>query len=108
MQRLALEFSVNLHYKEYTHFDGGRGWRPASTPYRWEKRRMAKIARRNAEVVVQEYFDVGPDLELEALLQFWVAYLMWVDNVRFEQVMFEFLRPDCSGPGYCNICDGKE
>ncbi len=108
MVRLALEFSVNLHYKEITHFDGTQGWRPANTPYRWEKRRMAKLSRRNGREVVAEYDETGPDLELQAQLQLWVAYLLWLEAWNFAQVMLDFLRPDCDGPGYCHICDGKD
>ena len=55
MPRLAAEISNHLLYKEYTHCDGGRGWRPAETTYRWEKRRMAKLSRRNARVIIGEY-----------------------------------------------------
>ena len=113
---LELEFSPNLHYKELTHSSSvGRGtrrrndhgWRD-TTSYRWEKREMAKTRRRNGKRVVAEYFEVGPDLELAALLEFWVAYLLWIDDMRFEKIFADFMRPMCSGPGYCNICDGKE
>lgn len=108
MTRLALEFSTNLHYKEHTHFDGNQGWRPANTPYRWEKRRMAKLSRRNGREIVAEYSDSGPDLELAALLELWVAYLLWLDKLYFIQAFSMLMQPDCDGPGYCHICDGKE
>jgi hypothetical protein len=108
MTRLVVEFSPNLHYKELTHFDGGRGWRPATTPYRWEKRRMAKLSRRNGREIVAEYSDVGPDLELAALLELWVAYLLFLDKLYFIQAFSMLMQPACDGPGYCAICDGKE
>jgi hypothetical protein len=104
---LALEISYNLLYKEYTHCDGGRGWKPASTIYRWEKRRMAKVSRRNGRKVVAEYADaVG--MELQEQLLFLLAYLSFVEDQEFAKVMVEFMRPMCSGPGNCHICDGKE
>lgn len=108
MTRLAVEFSDNLHYKEITHQDGGRGWRPASTVYRWEKRRMAKLSRRNGREIVAEYGDSGPDLELAALLELWVAYLLFLDAMWFMQTFSMLMQPFCDGPGMCHICDGKE
>lgn len=108
MTRLVLEYSDSLHYKEITHYDGGRGWRPDETVYRWEKRRMAKRSRRNGREIVAEYSDIGPDLELAALLELWVAYVLFLENLEFARVFVDFMRPACSGPGYCNICDGKE
>ena len=112
MPRLAIEFSYSLAYKEYTHHDGGHGWTKSGNQcrgiYRWEKRRMAKLSRRNAQVIVAEYSETGPDLELAALLELWVAYLLFLDTLAFAKAMVEFMRPDCSGPGYCNICDSKE
>ena len=69
---------------------------------------MAKLSRRNGREIVAEYSDCGPDLELAALLEFWVAYLLWLEATEFARVMVAFLRPDCDGPGYCHICDGKE
>jgi hypothetical protein len=110
--RLALEFSVNLRYKEITHHDGGHGWTKSGSrgraTYRWEKRRMAKLSRRNGREIIAEYSDSGPDLELAALLELWVAYLLFLENLEFARVFVDFMRPACDGPGYCHICDGKE
>jgi len=111
MTRLALEFSVNLHYKEVTHHDGGHGWTKSGsrgrTTYRIEKRRMAKVSRRNGKELIAEYSDTGPDLELAALLSLWVAYVLFLEDLAFAKVMLDFMRPGCDGPGYCHICDGK-
>ena len=107
MARLVLEYSDSLYYKELTHFDGTRGWRPATTPYRWEKRRMSKVSRRNGKEIVAEYSDSGPDLELAALLELWVAYLLFLDKLYFIQAFSMLMQPDCDGPGYCSICDRK-
>jgi len=106
MVRLALEFSPNLHYKEITHFDGGRGWRPATTPYRWEKRRMAKLSRRNGREIVAEYSETGPDLELHTQLQLWVAYLLWLDKQAFYAAFSGLYSSEC-GDSYCSICGSE-
>jgi len=105
MTGLAVEFSPNLLYKEYTHCDGGRGWKPASTIYRWEKRRMAKLSRRNGRKVVAEYGD-AVDMELQEQLLFTLAYLYMIEANHFAKLVVELMRPMCSGPGYCNYCDG--
>jgi hypothetical protein len=111
MAGLALEFSVNLCFKELTHHDGGHGWTKSQGQgrgyYRWEKRRMAKLSRRNGVKIVAEYSTVV-DLELQEQLQFVIAYLLFAETLAFGKVMVEFMRPMCSGPGNCNVCDNKE
>jgi len=106
MPRLAAEISYNLLYKEYTHCDGGRGWKPSETTYRWEKRQMAKLSRRNAKVIIGEFEQV--DYDLLDQLTFMMAYFEFVEMQQFAALMVEFMRPMCSGSGYCDICDGKE
>lgn len=114
--RLELEFHPNLHYKELTHSSSfGRGtlrrndhgWRD-TTSYRAEKREMNKTRRRNGKRIIAEYDEIGFDLALYEQLCFWVAYLFWIDDRYFAQIMVDFLRPMCSGPGFCHICDGEE
>jgi hypothetical protein len=68
---------------------------------------MAKLSRRNAREVVAEYNAVV-GMELQEQLLFLLAYLSFVEAQQFAYVMQEFMRPMCSGPGYCHICDNKE
>lgn len=107
---LALEFSDTLRYKERTHWDENSDHLVVrNTRYGWSKRKMAKVSRRNGKVLIAEYDDEGFDLELYELLICWMAYVQWYDLWLFEQAMESLSGTyGCSGPGYCNFCDGKE